>query len=424
MSSKTVLYICGRKSRIELIEYYAGARRLGIDVVLIADEIPTFVRAVVKDFAVVKTSDYPAVIAAADALSRKHTLSAVANWSEKDTIVRNMVARRLNLPGMTEEAALLCRDKVAMRRALETRPDLIPLFYPVQSAGDLQKAIEYIGFPGILKPAAGSASRGIFKINSSEDGNRALRELERIVVSTRDSVFSGFDGKFIYEEFLDGPEVSVEGYSTPGGIDVVGITDKWMSEPFSLEERFIFPSIKPQVLQDEIIRKAKDVVKALGIVNSTFHLEGRCTRRGFKLLECAARPPGECIATHLIPMSMMTNHVDNSILASMGIRPAAINKPMFYASHYILFAKRAGIFAGLEGLEEAAKIPCIEHLKVFLDRGDVVQVPPDEFLKHRIASILMRDEDYDVLVATADKLDRLLVPKINPKIVSVRAERA
>jgi biotin carboxylase len=399
-----LLYINGRKNRHERLAEVLAAHRLGFDVVLLADVSPAIGLKCYRHVEVVDTQDVTACLAVVDRLKTVFKFAGVVNWSETDVLLRHTLARYLELPGMSADAALRCRDKVKMKKALASFPDVLPRFASISSRKELDVALSHIGYPSVLKPAGGSGSKGIFVLQQERDVDFAFGELSRIVQSDFDRVFTNFEGKFILEEYLDGPEVSVEGLVGDDGVEIVGITDKWTTYPFSIEVRHVFPSNKPQDLQEEIRRKTEIVVSALGIRHSVFHLEGRCTRNGFRLIECAARPAGDYITTHLLPLSMGGEHLENCLRVTAKLPIVKRLRPLFYSTARFLLAPRPGRFAGIGGIDRMVQSSLIEHIFVHASRGDEIQLPPTDFAGHRVGVIIARGENYRELVSSTEEV--------------------
>lgn len=397
----------------ERIEQHVAALRLGIEVVSLVDNMPDFVRPLVKDFKVVDTMDYDFSVKHAIDLHTIHNFCGVVNWSEKDVPLRNIIAHKLNLPHMDLDSIAKCRDKVEMRRALSAIPDICPRFSAISSKADLEIALHTVGFPSVLKPAAGSASRGIFIVKNKHELYKAFNKLQTIALESFDPIFTGYSRKLILEEFLNGREFSVEGYVSAGKISIVGITDKWVSKNFCIERCHIYPSNLEYSIKNHIIEKTKAVINILGIDNSPFHLEAKLTSDGFKIIECAARAAGDSITTHIIPLSLAVSHVENCLLASMGQEIQSLKRPNYHAAVLFIFATQAGILSSIKGLEQVIQHPVVVSCKMHCSIGDKLSIPPEEFLNHRVLTIFLRDYEYLNIINTVKWIEKTVDVKIN-----------
>jgi len=401
---KYLIYINGRRNSHERIAEVMAAQNVGCKIIAIGDNIPNYIKPLVSIWAEIDTQNMPACVELARQYAENHKVVGVVNWSETDVSLRNLIARDLNLPLMTDDVVRRSRNKVEMKRALAHIPDLIPKFACVRTETELVHALEDIGFPAVIKPVGGSGSKGIFQLRSLEDIAAAMRYLPLIANVDHDPVFAGTVGEYIVEEYLDGPEVSVEGFVSDIGVHLVGITDKWTTEPFCLELRHVFPSNKPLELQEEINSKAKLAVAALGLANCTFHLEGRCTSRGFRFIECAARPGGDYITTHLLPISLGGVHLENCLRVTMGEVPKVNVKPLIHATARFVFAERSGTFVGITGNELAQCNSIVEHIFINTQPGSRVRLPPEYFSEQRVAVVIGKDSSYDNLIVETEKV--------------------
>jgi carnosine synthase len=78
------------------------------------------------------------------------------------------------------------------------------------------------------------------------------------------------------------------------GIPVYGaVTDNWPTvEPYFNETGSNCPSILPRQQQKELVELAVKSVQALGLKMGVFHVEGKYTTRGARLIEVNTRMGG------------------------------------------------------------------------------------------------------------------------------------
>lgn len=154
------------------------------------------------------------------------------------------LSEKLNLPHfVSPETAYVCNHKNAMREKLtqECRGNI-----PYQVLDVIQK-IE-VGFPAILKPSDAQGQRGIFLIYSQEEFEAHFEEARN---------FSK-EGKVIVEKFIDGPEISVNGYMVNGELKYLIASDRetW-PEYTGLIHKHIVPS---KVVDKETAHEMLDIV--------------------------------------------------------------------------------------------------------------------------------------------------------------------
>ena len=81
------------------------------------------------------------------------------------------------------------------------------------------------------------------------------------------------------------------------------------------------PSRLDKKTTDEISRIAREANRAVGISNGPSHTEIIVTKDGPKIVELGARLGGDCITTHLVPLSTGMNMVESCIKIAMGEKP-------------------------------------------------------------------------------------------------------
>lgn len=397
-----ILYINGRQNPHERLAEMRAALSLGLDIVLIAKQIPSYAAELAIETVIVDLDNFAACLAVAAKLHQKYTFDGIVCWSETDVPLKNFLARELGFAGMSEQAVRHSRDKITMKHRLKHLGPMIPAFHEVSSMADARIAAARIGYPVIVKPASGSGSKGIFKVEDDGSLEQALSLLAEIATDKFDSVFTAFGGKIILEEFVEGPEFSVDGYAADNQIRVIGITDYQSDANTFVENRHIFPSHFSSDIQQEITRCAKTIVRELGIDNTVFHLEGKYTRDGFKFIECAARPAGGYISTHLLQHASRQQHLQNYVQICRGIPPSSLRLTQDYIGVRYLFAERPGTLSGVDNVAKVLAHPCIQHLYLHFSPGHRVALPPEDYSAYRLGVLIGTAENYQQLADTLE----------------------
>lgn len=222
------------------------------------------------------------------------------------------VCDAFGLPGITKEVAERATNKVAMRLALAKGKVPIPKFSIVSGIEEYRTAITELQGRYIVKPADNSGSRGIFLVEKPEDS----------VIAYNYSMSNSSNGYILVEEFIEGPEVSVETITCKGITNIIAITDKITTgPPYFVELGHTQPSMLSAQIQESIKSVAAQAVGALGIDNSPSHVELKITDTGPKIIELGARMGGDCITSHLVPLSTGVDMVGASIDLALGRVP-------------------------------------------------------------------------------------------------------
>ena len=140
-------------------------------------------------------------------------------------------------------------------------------------------AAEEIGYPVVLKPVDGQASRGVFKVWRREE---LLAHFDRTASLTRQPYT-------LVEEVMVGPVTSAESFVRQGEIRIYGVCVKTKcAPPHSYDRRLVYPGRFPDRVHAEIREMNERVIRAIGIRMGITHAEYVVTAAGVRLLEIAA----------------------------------------------------------------------------------------------------------------------------------------
>lgn len=339
------------------------AHEMGLDVVAV-DMNPNAIgfeeSYVTKE--VISTIDVPKVVDAA----KKHNIDAVITLAS-DMPMRSVaaVAKELNLVGISEETALNATNKAEMRKCLQQSGVPIPQFYKVSDQSEFEEAIRRFDKPFIIKPADNSGSRGIFLVEDIKDIEFAKNAYLYSKQNSR-------SGDVVVEEYMRGPEVSVETLSVDGVCHVIQITDKLTTgAPHFVEMGHSQPSRLEQSVLDRICEVAIDANIAVGIKNGPSHTEIIVTEEGPKIVELGARLGGDCITTHLVPLSTGVDMVECCIKIALGEKPDLETK--YHKGSAIRYlSQTSGTVMDINGIPDAESTEGVVQISFVYDVGDKV----------------------------------------------------
>jgi len=267
-----------------------------------------------------------------------------------------------SLPGITMDTAIKSTDKGEMIKAFEACGVEHPWYFILSAPSELDSVIDKISFPCISKPTDNSGSRGVMLIHNEEE----LREA--IAYSSE----NGRSGGVIVEEYMVGPEVSVEIITTDGEPHVLNVTDKLTTgAPHFVEMGHNQPSRLAADDLEKIRDLARRAVKAVGIKNGPAHVEIMLTKDGPKMVELGARMGGDCITTHLVPLSTGIDMIAATIKIACGEEPD-IERKFGKGSAIRYFNTPCGTIKSISGAEEALKIDGVKEISFVKNVGDEV----------------------------------------------------
>ena len=261
--------------------------------------------------------------------------------SEVSMNVMGRINDELSLSGISRETALRATNKHLMRKAFEQGGAPSPKSFCSNNADEAWSIFvnEFSRNTAILKPSRNSGSRGVAKISQPISREEFVALFERAMNESRDR-------SVMIEQFIEGPEFSVEIIVWHGEVHVLTITDKKTTEaPYFVELGHNQPSVFPKEMQARLKEAAVAGVKALGLNNCAAHAElkfaierEQCEATcqlpsvsklaGSKmmdgepyLMEIGARLGGDFISTELTHLSTGIDMVAAAINVALGIEP-------------------------------------------------------------------------------------------------------
>ncbi|MGQ4383605.1 ATP-grasp domain-containing protein [Streptomyces sp. SAS_270] len=269
--------------------------RAHYDVVLISGAEPTWEKDFLLDYAVVDPTDSAALAAAGRALAERYELAGVLTWTEWYLVPVARLARQLGLPTTAPEALQGCRNKHTSRSLFARHGVPSAVSVRVRTEREAADAAALIGYPVVLKPAAHAASMGVIRVDSADDLPAAYAFAARTADHGVEST------QVLVEEYLDGPEVSVECVTHQGQTTVVAVTRKTVGMPPFFEELAHMVDANDPLLAT-VAPVAIAALDAVGITDGVSHVEIRIVDGRPRLIEVNARLAGDMIG-HLVHLA-------------------------------------------------------------------------------------------------------------------------
>ncbi|MFP4011158.1 MAG: ATP-grasp domain-containing protein, partial [Spirochaetaceae bacterium] len=203
------------------------------------------------------------------------------------------VAESLGLPGLDYESARNARDKFRMRRVLREAGVPAPAFVEVQGVVDL-RADSLPTFPLVVKPVDNMGARGVRRVDTPAELEEAVPEALRFSRS----------GRVVVEEFISGPEFSIDALVVDGTLHLCGIADRHIRfPPYFIEVGHTMPTERSEADQQRIAGVLEAAAQALGIRNGAAKGDIFLTDNGPMVGEVAARLSGGYMSGWTYPYS-------------------------------------------------------------------------------------------------------------------------
>ena len=316
--------------------------------------------------------------------------------SEVSMNVMGRINDELGLSGISRETAIRATNKHLMREAFENYGAPSPksmCFTDVEVAWDAF-CTDFTG-ACILKPSRNSGSRGIAKISADIKMDEFARLFEISKNESRDK-------SVMLEQFIEGPEFSIEIIVWNGEVNVLTVTDKKTTEaPHFVELGHNQPSCRTAEEVETLKVAAVAGVKALGVNNCACHAEAKLMDGKAYLMEIGARLGGDFISTELTHLSTGIDMVAAAVDVALGIEPDLSVKEEPKGACIRYFCPKPGKLVSISNLE-ALDDPRVYEKKIYVQVGDMIPEVTSSLC--RSGHVIVTEETPQKAIALAEKL--------------------
>jgi biotin carboxylase len=343
------------RARQRLLVLGAGPAQIGL--LRAARERELFVIAVDRDpaaagfayadkRAIISTEDEPGIDRLARAENVDGIISPGADWPVG---VAARVAERLALPHPIDgAAATLATTKSRQRERFAEAGVPQPRLLQEPSA------------PSVVKAPDRQGQRGLSFVRTDAELPAAI---EAALAASR-------NGTYIVEEFVDGPEVTVNAVSVDGTFHPLAVTDRLTADPpaFGVALAHVWPCVYQT---QSAIEAARAAAEALGIRNGPTYTQVRLGTDGTRVVELAARLGGG----HDAELVEAVTGVSLNGLAldfALGIEPCVYQTQTLHGGGCVLFlVAPEGRLLAVEGPEAAHAIDGVLDVRLYREPGHV-----------------------------------------------------
>lgn len=316
--------------------------------------------------------------------------------SEVSMNVMGRLNDELGLSGITREQAIRATNKHLMREAFESGNAPSPKSILTENAEDAWMHLQNdFSTDGILKPSRNSGSRGIAKV--VRDMNKA-----DFINAYNIALNESRDKSVLLEQFIEGPEFSIEIIVWNGKVNVLTVTDKKTTgAPHFVELGHNQPSCY-SAEEVEILKAAAVAgVKALGVNNCACHAEAKLMDGKAYMMEIGARLGGDFISTELTHLSTGIDMVAAAINVALGIEPDLNPKeePKGVCIRY--FCPKPGKLVSV-GNTEILKDPRVYLWEIYHEAGDVIPEVTSSLC--RSGHVIVTESSPQKAIALADRM--------------------
>ncbi|CAN95356.1 hypothetical protein sce5193 [Sorangium cellulosum So ce56] len=350
---------------------FEALRRGGIDLVLAAKSPPTWQQRYLGGF-VEADVDGPSFRERVLDHHRRQPVDGVLTFVERLVPLAAELAADMGIRAPTLASARAARDKHEMRRRFAAAS--IPVPRVLLMTDVLTRRPPDFPMPAVVKPIMGFASLNVFKIGAWSE----LGWAEEVIAKDNHPTLPDPGGGYMIEEYIDGPEYSVESVVSGERIVHYGITRKITSpEPFFEEVAHVTPAPLSAEQREAMLTMTERALRALDLDHCATHTELRISsRRGPMIIEVAARLGGDKIP-FLVELSTGASPSLAAGRAALGMPVPPASPPARCLGICFFVPREPGVTRS--GVEERPAIEGLLEFEYWTGARTEVKVPPEQF---------------------------------------------
>ncbi|MFI9806631.1 ATP-grasp domain-containing protein [Streptomyces sp. NPDC052301] len=391
MTQKHVLLVGGPGSELDKLD------GLGVrySMMQLPERASAHHRARAARYAVMDYRELDEVLALARDWHSADPFDAVASFTEYGLYPASQCARALGIPGDNLRAVELTRDKSKCRELLD-RHGLSPVRHRLcENVEDARRFMRELGpAPVVLKPRDGGLSEGV-----------CLAETELQLQERWEFTRRATQGPVLAEEFLVGPEFSVESLSLGGRHEIVAVTEKETTQlPRFVEVGHRIPARLDDASRTAIEELITDFLTLIDQKDGPVHTELRLTASGPRIVEAQTRVGGDQI-WELCELVSGADLMTETFTALLGL-PRPERRPTAPAAAIRFFAYEEVSVVGVDGIPQAESAPGVVRLDCRLGAGQTLG--PLASSTDRQGYVLCTGENTGAAVARAERAHDLV----------------
>ena len=278
------------------------------------------------------------------------------------------VAEQLGLPNVGPYKSVeILQNKALFRRFLAEQGFNVPQAKGYNSVQEALQEAEEWNYPIIVKPVDSAGSKGVTRVNNSDELPAALELAYQSSLGAKE---------LIIEEFieLDGYQSGSDSFSIDGKMVFTTFDDQHFDKnspnPYTPADH-TWPSTMPNEAQEYLKAEIQRLITLLGMQTSLYNIEARVGKNGKPyIMELSPRAGGNRLS-EILRMATGQDIITACVKAALG-EPVTISEASFdgYWADIILHTPKSGTLMGIE-LSDCIR-PFVKEMALYKQIGQQV----------------------------------------------------
>ncbi len=383
------------------------ARERGWEIVAIDGNPDAPCRSLADRFEPIDLKDQEAIEHFALSLKENGGLDGVFTAATDFSVSVARAAHACGLPGHSPEAARNASDKLRMRECFARAGVPSPAFTGVDR-DSAPRALKFlrdrgISFPVVVKPCDNMGARGC----------RLVRDEADLAPAIDDAIRYSRSGFAIVEQYMEGPEYSIEALVYDGKIHLTGLADRHIFfPPYFIEMGHTIPARLSELDRRSLIETFERGIRALGLSHGAAKGDVKLTPSGAMIGEIAGRLSGGYMSGWTFPYSSGIDLTGAALDLCVGKRPSSLEPSHDWTSAERAWISIPGIVKTVSGYNDARALPYMRDVFPRAERGSRVSFPVNNVEK--CGNCLACAPERELAVKAAEDACRSIVVRLEP----------
>jgi biotin carboxylase len=319
------------------------------------------------------------------------------------------VAERTGLPGIPYEAALNASDKSRMRACFKKAGVPSPEFFVIERETYAENPPKLpFSYPVVVKPVDNMGGRGCKRADNDDELLAAIAEALNFSRS----------GRAIVEEYMDGPEYSVDAIVYDDIITVCGLADRHIFfPPYFIEMGHTMPAQIEDEASALLLETFKAGVRSLGLTLGAAKGDIKFTSKGPMVGEIAARLSGGYMSGWTYPYSSGAEPTEAAILTALGRLngkyPQGLRRKRDWVSAERAFISIPGVIKTIKNIYSAQNGAYVKDIFSRVKEQDRVIFPENNVSK--CGNVISAAPDREIAIQAAEDAVRGILIRLCPQ---------